>query len=126
MMQIVNGIIEKTDKGFDSLCIDEQTDGVRITEDIENIVRGCFDKKIFVEESEELIYEVLLDEYLPDILNALREKRNKSMELIFSVRGETERQKVYESIKDMVLLSDLIEDYFQLKLQNISCVLIKL
>ena len=126
MMQIVNGIIEKTDEGFNSLCIDEQTDGVRITEDIENIVKGCFDKKPFAEESEEVIYEVLLDEHLPDILNALREKRNKSMELILSVRGETERQKVYESIKDMVLLSDLIEDYFQLKLQKISCVLIKL
>lgn len=126
MMQLINGFIKRTDKGLYSLCIDEQAHTVRITEEIESIIRGCFERKTFVEESEEVIYEVLLDEHLPDILNTLRKNRDKNMNLIFSVRGKTERQKVYESIKDMVLLSDLIEDYFQLKIQNIDCTLIKL
>lgn len=126
MMQLVNGFIKMTDKGLNSLYIDEKADTVRITDEIESIVRDCFERKVFMEESEEVVYEALSDEYLPSILNTLRKNRNKSMELILSVRGETERHKVYESIKDMTLLSDLIEDYFLLRIQNISCVLIKL
>lgn len=126
MMLLTNGFINKTDKELISLSVNEQASNVRITEEIEKIVGDSFEKKSFVEGSDMVIYEILLDKHLPNVLNELRKIRDENIEKVLSVRGETERRRVYESIKDMILLSDLIEDYFQLKMQNDSCVLLKL
>lgn len=126
MMLLTNGFIKKTDKELISLSVNEQASSVRITEEIEKIVGESFEKKSFLEGSDKVIYEILLDKHLPNILNVLRKTRNENIEKVLSVRGETERRSVYESIRDMILLSDLIEDYFQLKMQNDNCVLIKL
>lgn len=125
MMLLTNGFINKTDKELISLSVNEQARSVRITEEIEKIVGDSFEKQSFVEGSDMVIYEILLDKHLPNVLNKLRKIRDENIEKVLSVRGETERRRVYELIKDMILLSDLIEDYFQLKMQNDSCVLLK-
>lgn len=126
MMELTIGFINGECESTKSLTVEDNATSVRITENIYPIVSDFFDNIEFVEDSEMLYYDVLNSKHLPEILKLIRKKRNEKTDLILSVRGSEERQELFNSVKDLLLLSDLIDDYLLAKLGNRNCIIVKL
>jgi len=125
-MELTIGFINGECESTKSLTVEDNATSVRITENIYPIVSDFFDNIEFVEDSEMLYYDVLNSKHLPEILKLIRKKRNEKTDLILSVRGSEERQELFNSVKDLLLLSDLIDDYLLAKLGNRNCIIVKL
>ncbi|WP_320971813.1 hypothetical protein [Enterocloster bolteae] len=126
MMELTIGFLSGECESEKSLTVEENALSVRITDNIYPIVSDFFDNIEFVEDSDLLYYDVLNSKHLPEVLNLIRKKRDEKADLILSVRGDEERQELLNSIRDLLLLSDLIDDYLLAKLENRNCIIVKL
>lgn len=125
-MELTIGFLSGECESEKSLTVEENALSVRITDNIYPIVSDFFDNIEFVEDSDLLYYDVLNSKHLPEVLNLIRKKRDEKADLILSVRGDEERQELLNSIRDLLLLSDLIDDYLLAKLENRNCIIVKL
>ena len=102
---------------------------VRVTETIQEIIQEYFQDRVYIEKSEDgdeeaVTNTIILNDSVPKILDKVRERRNILLKELIEIRGANSKAQVSEKIKDLLLLSDLLEEYLVLRQSKPNLVLV--